>query len=84
VVPTAVMVGALYLTLERQPMQLAAEGGRLGRHRHHGDRPVALQTVLEEGNKDDWFGLALHRRLSVIAAVSLSLFIWIELTVKSR
>src|SRR6201988_5267676 len=42
----------------------------------------ALQTVLEEGNKDDWFGSPFIVRMSVIAAVSLALFIWIELTTR--
>jgi MFS transporter, DHA2 family, multidrug resistance protein len=36
--------------------------------------------VLEEGNKDDWFGSPFIVRLTVIAAVALSLFLWIELT----
>src|ERR1700709_43305 len=40
----------------------------------------ALQTVLEEGNKDDWFSSPFIVRLAVIALVSLSLFVWIELT----
>jgi MFS transporter, DHA2 family, multidrug resistance protein len=40
----------------------------------------ALQTVLEEGNKDDWFASPFIQRLAVVALVSLSLFIWIELT----
>jgi DHA2 family multidrug resistance protein len=40
----------------------------------------ALQTVLEEGNKDDWFGSAFIVRLSIIAAVALAAFLWIELT----
>jgi DHA2 family multidrug resistance protein len=35
--------------------------------------------VLEEGNKDDWFGSPFIVRLSVIAVVALALFIWIEL-----
>src|SRR6201747_2309357 len=39
----------------------------------------ALQTVLEEGNKDDWFASPFIARLAVIALVSLSLFVWIEL-----
>jgi MFS transporter, DHA2 family, multidrug resistance protein len=81
VIPTAIMVGALYLTLEPAPMQL-----RLLRE---GDWTgiltmaiglSALQTVLEEGNKDDWFASPFIQRLAVIAAVSLSLFVWIELT----
>jgi len=39
----------------------------------------ALQVVLEEGNRKDWFGSAFVLQLSVIAAVCLGLFIAIEL-----
>jgi MFS transporter, DHA2 family, multidrug resistance protein len=83
VVPTAVMVATLYFTLERQPMQLGLlkEGDWLG----IATMAVglsALQAVLEEGNKDDWFGSPFIVRLAVTAAISLSLFIWIELTVE--
>jgi DHA2 family multidrug resistance protein len=42
----------------------------------------ALQTVLEEGNKDDWFGSDFIVRLSIVAVVALALFLWIELTTK--
>jgi DHA2 family multidrug resistance protein len=38
--------------------------------------------VLEEGNKDDWFGSPFIVRLSVIAAVALTAFQVIELTVE--
>jgi DHA2 family multidrug resistance protein len=81
VVPTIVMVSALYLTLERQPMQfrLLKEGDWLG-ILTMAIGLSALQTVLEEGNKDDWFSSPLIQRLAVLALVSLSLFIWIELT----
>jgi DHA2 family multidrug resistance protein len=41
---------------------------------------ACLQTALEEGNKDDWFGSPFIVRLSVIAAVSLTAFLGIELT----
>ena len=83
VVPTAVMVTTLYFTLERQPMQLGLlrEGDWLG----IATMAVglsALQAVLEEGNKDDWFGSPFIVRLAVVAVVSLSLFIWIELSVE--
>ena len=80
-VPGALMIGMLWFSLESKPMKL----GLL----RQGDWPgvitmaiglSALQTVLEEGNKDDWFGSAFIVRLSVIAAVALSLFLWIELT----
>jgi MFS transporter, DHA2 family, multidrug resistance protein len=82
-VPGAVMVGMLYFSLESRPMKLALL--------REGDWPgiitmaiglSALQTVLEEGNKDDWFGSPFIVRLSVIAAVSLSAFLVIELTAK--
>ena len=79
-VPGAIMVAMLWASLDRSPKNL----GLLAR----GDWPgiitmavglAALQTVLEEGNKDDWFGSPFILRLSVIAAISLSLFFVIEL-----
>src|SRR5262249_26494902 len=81
--PGAAMMGMLWASLDRAPMQLSLL--------RRGDWPgiitmaiglAALQTVLEEGNKDDWFGSPFIVRLSVIAAVSLTLFVWIELTAK--
>jgi DHA2 family multidrug resistance protein len=42
----------------------------------------ALQAVLEEGNKNDWFSSPFIVKLALIAAVSLALFLWIELTVE--
>jgi MFS transporter, DHA2 family, multidrug resistance protein len=80
-VPGALMVGMLYFSLDAKPMKLSLLG--------EGDWPgiitmaiglAALQTVLEEGNKDDWFGSPFIVRLSVISAVSLTVFLWIELT----
>ena len=83
VVPTIVMVTALYFTLERQPMQLKL----LREDDWAGIATMAIglsafQTVLEEGNKDDWFASPFILRLAVVALVSLSLFVWIELTVE--
>jgi MFS transporter, DHA2 family, multidrug resistance protein len=43
---------------------------------------ATLQSVLEEGNKDDWFGSPFIVKLAVISAISLSLFIYNELTVE--
>jgi DHA2 family multidrug resistance protein len=80
VVPGAAMVTVLWLTLEREPMRLDMLGG--------GDwfgiatmavGLAALQTVLDEGNKDDWFDSPFIVRLTAAAATSLALFIWIEL-----
>ncbi|WP_112606106.1 MDR family MFS transporter (plasmid) [Rhizobium sp. WW22] len=79
-VPGVLMVGMLWISLDRAPMNLSLLA--------KGDWPgiitmavglAALQTVLEEGNKDDWFGSPFIVRLSVIAAVSLTLFLFIEL-----
>src|SRR6201996_3108408 len=83
VIPTIVMVSALYLTLERQPMQLKLlkEGDWAG-IATMAIGLAALQTVLEEGNKDDWFSSPFILRLAGIALVSLSLFVWIELSVE--
>ena len=82
-VPGTVMLVMLWFSLDRSRMCLSLL--------RHGDWPgiatmaiglAALQTVLEEGNKDDWFGSPFIVRLTVIAAVALSLFVWIELTSK--
>jgi MFS transporter, DHA2 family, multidrug resistance protein len=43
---------------------------------------ASLQTVLEEGNKDDWFGSPFIVKLAIVAAVSLALFIANELVVE--
>src|SRR5580692_10172550 len=79
-VPGAFMVVVLWLTLEREPMRLSllADGDWLG----IGAMAVglaALQTVLDEGNKDGWFDSVLIVRLALVAAVFLALFVWIEL-----
>jgi len=80
-VPGAIMIGMLWFSLESKPMNLALL--------REGDWPgivtmavglAALQTVLEEGNKDDWFGSPFIVKLSIVAAVSLAVFLWIELT----
>ena len=82
-VPGAVMIGMLYFSLEAKSMKLSLL--------REGDWPgiitmtiglSALQTVLEEGNKDDWFGSPFIMKLSVIATVALAAFLVIELTAK--
>jgi DHA2 family multidrug resistance protein len=78
-VPGAVMIAMLWYALDRAPMQLnlLREGDWFG-IATMAIGLAALQTVLEEGNKDDWFGSPFIVRLSVIAAVALSLFLVIE------
>src|SRR5712671_7200566 len=69
--PGALMIGMLWFSLEGKPMKLSLL--------REGDWPgvitmaiglSALQTVLEEGNKDDWFGSPFIVRLSIVAAVA--------------
>ncbi|MEB3178345.1 MAG: DHA2 family efflux MFS transporter permease subunit [Nostocaceae cyanobacterium] len=42
----------------------------------------SLQIVLEEGSRKDWFSSAFIVRLSIVSAIFLVLFFWIELTRK--
>ena len=81
-VPGAVMVGMLWYALDAKPMKLSLlrEGDWAGIITM-AIGLSALQTVLEEGNKDDWFGSPFIVKLSVIAAVALIVFLVIELTV---
>ncbi|CDM61218.1 MULTISPECIES: MDR family MFS transporter [Rhizobium] len=78
-VPGLLMVALLWASLDEAPMNL----GLLAK----GDWPgiatlaiglAALQTVLEEGNKEDWFGSEFVVKLSIVAGVSLTLFLIIE------
>jgi MFS transporter, DHA2 family, multidrug resistance protein len=80
-VPGALMIGMLWFSLESEPMKLSLlrEGDWFGIVTM-AIGLSALQTVLEEGNKDDWFGSPFIVRLSIVAAVALSTFLWIELT----
>ncbi len=78
-VPGAVMLAMLWFSLDRAPMQLK----RLREGDWAGIATMAvglgaLQTVLEEGNRDDWFGSTFITRLSIIACMSLAAFLWIE------
>ena len=75
-----VMVAMLWYALESAPRQwhLLRQGDWLGMF----TMAVGLgclETVLEEGNKDDWFGSPFIVRLAVIAVVSLAAFIYVEL-----
>src|SRR5215467_1232370 len=81
--PSLVMVAALALTLEREPMRLSLlrEGDWAGIVTM-AIGLSALQTVLEEGNKDDWFQSPFIFRLAIIAAVFLTAFVAIELSVE--
>jgi MFS transporter, DHA2 family, multidrug resistance protein len=78
--PGAFMVGMLWFSLEKKPLRLSL----LPRGDWLGIATMAiglgaLQTVLEEGNKNDWFGSPFIFRLAIIATISLTLFVWREL-----
>jgi DHA2 family multidrug resistance protein len=82
--PSAVMVMMLALTLEREPMRLSLlKDGDWAGIITMAIGLSALQTVLEEGNKDDWFASPFIFRLAIVAVVFLTAFVAIELTVKS-
>ena len=78
------MFAMLWYSLDREPRQfgLLRQGDWLG------IVTIAvglgcLETVLEEGNKDDWFGSAFIVRLAIVAIVSLGAFIVIQLVRKN-
>ena len=82
-VPGSIMLGLLWVSLDPAPMKLSLL--------RRGDWPgivtmaiglATLQAALEDGNKDDWFGSSYILTLAITAAISLSLFIAIELTTK--
>ena len=82
--PGAVMLPALIWGLQPAPMQLR----KFGEGDWFGVVTIAvglgaLQIVLEEGNKDDWFGSDFIFRTSVISAVALVAFLFIELRGKN-
>ncbi|MDN4999282.1 MDR family MFS transporter [Bradyrhizobium sp. GCM10027634] len=81
IVPGAVLISMLYVSLEPSPMKLSLlrEGDWAGIVTM-AIGLAALQTVLEEGNKDDWFGSPFIVKLAVVAAIALTLFLAIELT----
>jgi DHA2 family multidrug resistance protein len=78
-VPGVFMIAMLYFSLNAEPMKLSllGDGDWLGIITM-AIGLAALQTVLEEGNKDDWLGSPFIVRLSLIATISLALFFLIE------
>jgi MFS transporter, DHA2 family, multidrug resistance protein len=78
--PGLLMLAMLWASLEPAPMELRL----LKRGDWAGVATMALalgalETVLEEGNKDGWFGSPFIARLSVIAVISFAAFLVIEL-----
>ncbi len=78
--PGVLMLAMLWGGLDREPRQLEL----LSRADWIGILTMAvglgsLETVLEEGNKDDWFGSPFITRLALLAAVALVAFCVYEL-----
>jgi MFS transporter, DHA2 family, multidrug resistance protein len=83
VLPTAVMVTTLYATLDREKLNLGLlrDGDWFG-IAAMAVGLAALQAVLEEGNKNDWFGSPFIVKLALVAAVALTLFVVNELMIE--
>ena len=82
-VPGLIMLGLLWAALPKRTMQL----GLLRQGDWSGIITMAIglsatEIVLEEGNRDDWFGSAFILRMSVIAVVFTTAFLVIELVKK--
>jgi DHA2 family multidrug resistance protein len=82
--PGAVMFAMLWFSLDREPLQLQL----LPRGDWLGIVTIAiglgaLETVLEEGEKDDWFGSSFIVRLTIVAVAALVAFVVVQLTRKA-
>jgi DHA2 family multidrug resistance protein len=78
--PGAVMFAMLWFSLDPEPLQLDL----LRRGDWLGIATIAiglgsLETVLEEGEKDDWFGSNFIVRLAILSAVALVAFLVVQL-----
>lgn len=78
--PGAFMLATCVFLVEKEPMSLGLlqQGDWLG----IGSMAIGLgclQTVLEEGNRNQWFSSAFIRQFTVIAVISLGLFLAIGL-----
>jgi DHA2 family multidrug resistance protein len=81
--PGALMFAMLWFSLDPSPRQFDL----LRRGDWVGIVTIAiglgsLETVLEEGEKDDWFGSPFIVRLSIVAAVALLAFVIVQLSRK--
>ncbi len=82
-IPGILLIAAVWYAIEARPMQLGLlkQGDWLG----IGSMAIglgSLQVVLEEGSRKDWFGSPLIMRLSILAALFLTVFFVVELTTR--
>lgn len=81
--PGLFLLAAVWYAIEQKPLQLhLLKQGDWGGIISMAIGLGTLQIVLEEGSRKDWFNSELIVQLSVVAAIFLSLFFWIELTRK--
>jgi len=83
-IPGLVMVAMLWIALDPQPMRLEL----LGQGDWLGIATMAvglasLQTMLQEGERQDWFDSPFIARLAATAVLCLAAFVWIELHVEA-
>ncbi|MBR8838849.1 MAG: multidrug efflux MFS transporter [Stigonema ocellatum SAG 48.90 = DSM 106950] len=83
IVPGILLVAIVLYAIDPKPLQL----NRLKEGDWFGIISMAiglgsLEVVLEEGERWDWFGSQAIRQLSVIAAIFITVFLWVELTRK--
>ncbi|WP_088894380.1 DHA2 family efflux MFS transporter permease subunit [Leptolyngbya ohadii] len=81
VIPGLLLLACVWYGVRMEPMQL----GALRNGDWWGIIAMAIglgsfQVVLEEGSRKDWFESAVIVRLSIVAAIFLTAFFWIELT----
>jgi len=83
IIPGMIMVPILLFALpkERLNLSLLKDGDWLGIF-SMAVGMGCLEVVLEEGNRKDWFGSPMILNMTVIAAVSLIVFLWREMTAK--
>ncbi|HEY9642318.1 MAG TPA: DHA2 family efflux MFS transporter permease subunit [Coleofasciculaceae cyanobacterium] len=83
VIPGALLISAVWYALKLEPMQLnLLKQGDWGGIVAMAIGLGSFQVVLEEGSRKDWFESSLIVKLSVLAAIFLTIFFWIELTRK--
>ncbi len=83
IVPGILLIAIVLYAIPAQPLHLE----RLKQGDWWGILSMALglgslEVVLEQGQQDDWFGSKLIMRLAIVAAIFITLFLWIELTRK--
>lgn len=81
VIPGLLLITAVWYAIEAEPLQthLLRNGDWIGIFSMLIGLG-SLQIVLEEGSRKDWFSSQFIVNLSLLAAIFISLFLWMELT----